>query len=229
MLLALLSLPTAAAEDRALLGGVELFTAFPTDVGLRGTLEGPGRVRLTSSVGLMPRPYLDAINDTATDQGWYDEDTADLIDAALKDALVLRAHLGWRPVERIGLQLEAGYGWIGLGGGLTGAEIIEAKYGFDMSYWLGDDYNFRSEASLHRVEASVGWEQVFREHLLIRFDLGGSYTFAAKAEVHRDFDGGWLFNDALDDLEDDMEDDLEETFTRSVHTPIIALGVGWRF
>jgi hypothetical protein len=42
VLLALLALlgPVAAAAS----GSVELFTAFPSDIGLRGTVEGPGRL-----------------------------------------------------------------------------------------------------------------------------------------------------------------------------------------
>jgi hypothetical protein len=92
----MLLLATVAAAS-PWLGNLEAYTSFPTDVGLRGTLEGPGRVRVTGSVGLLPRPYLGVINDNATAQGWYDHDTADLVDAALQDALVLRAHVGWRP------------------------------------------------------------------------------------------------------------------------------------
>ena len=46
--------------------------------------------------------------------------------------------------------------------------------------------------------------------------------------VEREFDG-WPFDAALDDLQDDAEDDLERVLERHVHTPIVALGVGWRF
>ena len=70
--LALLTV-AAASEPWHPRGNVEVLTSFPTDVGLRGTFEGPGRVRLTASAGLLPRPYLDAINDTATANAWYDD------------------------------------------------------------------------------------------------------------------------------------------------------------
>jgi hypothetical protein len=223
----MLLLATVAAAS-PWLGNLEAYTSFPTDVGLRGTLEGPGRVRVTGSVGLLPRPYLGVINDTATAQGWYDDDTADLVDAALQDALVLRAHVGWRPFPKLGFQFELGYGWIGLGGGLTSAQILEAEYGYDFGWLLGDDYDFAAAATLHRVEASVGWEHVIGTHLLVRWDLGASYTLDATARVEREFDG-WPFDAALDDLQDDAEDDLERVLERHVHTPIVALGVGWRF
>lgn len=210
------------------LGNLELYTSVPTDVGLRGTFELPGRLRLTGSVGKMPRAYLGLINDLATSNGWYDDDTADLIDMALQDAWVLRAHAGWRPFPKLGFQFELGYGWMGLGGGLTGAQIVEQETGYDIEWLIGDDYDFSTSAELHRVEASVGWEHVIAKHFLIRWDLGASYTFRVRANVHREFDATWLFDDAVDKMEDDAEADIERDLAK-VHTPILALGVGWRF
>jgi hypothetical protein len=209
------------------IGNLEVFTSFPTDVGLRGTFELPGRLRLTGSAGLMPRPYLRTINDLATRNGWYDDQTADLIDTALEDAWVLRAHVGWRPFPKLGFQFEVGYGWMGLGGGMTGAEVIQAETGYDLEWLFGDDYDFSVAAELHRVEASVGWEHVIAGHFLVRWDIGASYTVAAHARVQRQFDP-WLFEDALDDMEEDAEADIERDLA-NLHTPILALGVGWRF
>lgn len=223
----LLLLVTAAAA--APLGNLELFTAFPTDVGVRGTIEGPGRLRLTGSVGVLPRPYLDTINATATANGWYPERTATILDTALDRALVLRAHAGWRPFPRSGFQFEAGYSFLGLGGGVTGAEILEIETGWDLSSLLGDELPFEAHAAAHRVEATFGWEYVIREHLLVRWDLGASYTARATARVERDFDAPWPLSTELDRLEADAEDDVVEALEKHVHTPIVALGVGWRF
>jgi len=63
---------------------------------------------------------------------------ADLLDAALADALVLRAHLGWRPFPRDGFQVELGYGWIGLGAGIPGSALIAIETGNDLSAFLDD-------------------------------------------------------------------------------------------
>jgi hypothetical protein len=225
----MLALVGAATAAVPLLGNLEVYTSFPTDVGLRGTLEGPGRVRITGSAGLLPRPYLGLINDTATSAGWYTEEDATLIDAALREAVVLRAHLGWRPFRDLGFQFELGYGRIGLGGGLTGAEVIEAYTGYDLEDVMGKGYELTAAADMHRLDLSVGWEHVIARHFLIRWDVGGSWTFDAKAKVERDFDAFWPLDDLIDDATDDVEDDLEATLERSVHTPIVALGVGWRF
>lgn len=230
MLSALALLTTVcAAEPWHPRGNLEVFTSFPTDVGLRGTLEGPGRVRLTGSAGVLPRPYLDAINDTATANAWYDDKTADLIDVALADALVLRAHVGWRPFPKEGFQFELGYGWIGLGGGITGAELIAIETGYDLSAFLGDQYPFAASASLHRVEASFGWEHVFGGHFLLRWDIGASYTFEATADVHHDFDAPAIFDPFFDRVEGKANDELVKVLEQYVHTPILAVGVGWRF
>lgn len=56
MLSALAFVVTASAADPwHPRGNLDVFTSFPTDVGLRGTFEGPGRVRVTGSAGLLPR------------------------------------------------------------------------------------------------------------------------------------------------------------------------------
>jgi hypothetical protein len=228
-MLSLLMASLATAAPYHPIANLEIFTSFPTDVGIRGTFEMPARLRVTGSVGWLPRPYLDVINDTAVANGWYKEKEADLIDAALKNAVVIRTHLGWRPFPKLGFQFELGYSWIGLGGGLTGGELLEAETGYDLSYFLGDDYNFSANAELHRVEASFGWEHVIAKHLLIRWDLGGSYTFRATAKVEHQFETYWPFTDPIEQAEEDAEEKLVTILEKNVHTPILAVGVGWRF
>lgn len=216
---------TSAALGASL--GVQ--TAFPTDVGLRGVIEGPARIRVIGTAGLLPRPYLDAINRTATSRGWYDDSTAGLVDAALQDAVVLRLHLGWRPIASRGLQLAGGYSWIGLGGGVTGAALLEAETGYDLSDFWDDAYSFDAAAGMHRAELTVGWEHPIGEHLLLHWDLGGSYTFSANADVSRTFAVFWPLDVLLDDVEDDAADSLTSVLQDKVHTPVMALGISWRF
>jgi hypothetical protein len=80
---------------------VEAMTDVPILVGGRAMVEGPGRLRLTGSLGAYPGAYVE-----------------------LPDAVVARAHLGWRPSSKLGLHVEAGWGFATLGGALTGAEVI---------------------------------------------------------------------------------------------------------
>ena len=210
-------------------GSLDVYTAFPTDVGVRGLFEGPGRVRLSASVGLLPDGYLDAINTVAVDAGWYDDRTAEVIDTALDGAAVARVHLGWRPFPAHGFFAEAGYGWIGLGGGVTAADVIYADTGYDLSDYLGDALPFDASADLHRAEVALGWELVFVEHLLVRFDLGYSYTVSAETRIRHAFDVPFFLEGSVEDLEENAEDELRRTLEEHVHTPIIGVGAGWRF
>lgn len=210
-------------------GSVDLYTSYPTDVGIRGVFEGPGRLRVIGSVGMLPDHYLDSINAVAVDQKWYDGPTSRLIDGALQRAVVVRAHLGWRPFPKAGFQFELGYSWMGLGGGLTAAEAIYAKNGYDLEDYLGDAFPVTAAADLHRLEASLGYEFVIRHHLMIRLDLGASYTFDSKATIENEFHVPWFLTDIVENLKDDGEDELEGIFEKYVHTPILAVGVGWKF
>lgn len=221
-MLSLLSLASALSLD------ISAGSSFPTDVGLRGMVEGPGRVRGMFQVGLLPSPYLDAINQTAVSQEWYDQTTADLIEAALHHALALRLHAGWRPFPKLGFFLSGGYGFLGLGGGLTGSQAFAILTGYDIPI-PGGYLEYDIHASLHRAEFLLGWEWILKEHLLIRSELGASYTFSAHSEMERNFDVPFLLEGILDDWETEGEDKLDSIFTRFVHTPIINLEVGWRF
>lgn len=207
----------------------DLGSSFPTDVGARLGVEVPGRVRLEASAGILPRAYLDAINDAATANRWYQDKDAQLIDAALEDALVLRARVGWRPAAHRGFFLLAGYGWVGLGGGVTGAEVLEYKTGEDWSWLLGEDYPIEAEAALHRAELALGWEHPLGRGLFLRWDLGGSYTLAAPTRLRADFELGWPWDNEVDKAVDKAEDRLQGKLESRVHTPILGLALGFRY
>jgi len=216
------------AHTQAATLDIDVFTALPTEVGLRATGEGPGRLRLSLSGGVLPGPYLDEINREALANDWYDEQTVALIEQALRHSAIFGAHLGWRPFPKHGLQAEAGWGYMGLGGGLTGAQVLSAGTGYDLS-WLGDiGYDYSVRASLQRIEGTVGWEWVVAHHVHLRLDVGWSQTVAVKADVQPDFDVPWVLQGYEDDMEAKTEADLKEDLAK-INTPILALGAGWRF
>lgn len=208
---------------------VDLYTSFPTLLGAKTTLEVPGRIRFSLSGGVLPAVYLSAIDDYGVREGWYDRETADLIEAVLHNSLLVSAHVGWRPFPKAGLQLEGGYGFIGLGGGLTGAQVLGEASGYDMS-WLPDTgLNYVTSAGLHRVEASAGWEVVIKKHVHVQVDLGYSRTLAAKTSVDPDFDVPWLLEDTEAHMERQAEQALHDKLVAYMHSPILAIGAGWRF
>ena len=98
-----------------------------------------------------------------------------------------------------------------------------------LAAFLGDSYPFAASASLHRVEASFGWEHVFGEHFLVRWDLGASYTLSAEADVVHDFNPPALFDPFFAAVEAKANHELESVLEKYVHIPILAVGVGWRF
>ena len=207
----------------------EVATEFPVYVGGRVTVEGPYRLRYSLSGGSMPAPYLDSINAVCTSFEWYDSLTADLISATLENSVVIRNHLGWRPFPKLGFQFEVGYGWVGLGGGLTGAEVIEAATGKTLSSAVGQNLSVSAAATLHMLDATVGWDQKVWRGLHLRFDIGGAFTMASETVLTPDFDVPPRAQDAVDGLMTEGEDYLNETFQTHVHTPTVGLGVGWEF
>ena len=197
-------------------------------MGVRGTLEVPGRVRLVASGGVLPPPYLEAMNEVLIARGRLDPHAARLIEDALEDALVLRFHLGWRPAPQLGLQLETGYSWVGLGGDTTAVDVLYVKTKTNWDPYLDKSYRFGVDAAMHRVEASVGYALPLGRHALLRCDLGWSHTVSATARVAHEFAVPWYLEDAVDDIEESGEDVLVETLEEKVHTPMLSVGLGWR-
>ena len=101
LLAGLLAGAEAAAEEKQ--GGhgwditVEANTDFPLSVGGRLGVESPWRLRLSTSLGYLPPAYVEVVNDTAVELRAYGRNEADLIENSLKNSLVWRTHVGWRP------------------------------------------------------------------------------------------------------------------------------------
>ncbi len=207
---------------------VELVTEAPVMAGGRVTAEGPGRLRLSVAAGALPGVYLDGINGLAVGEGWYTTTDAELISAALEDSFVLRTHLGWRPFERQGFFFAAGYGVVTLGGGLTGEEVLEAV--LDMDFGLGGEVAWEAAATLHMLDTAVGWEFVVARHLVVKVELGSTFTLAADTRVEPE---EWPTNPLLESFAEGVSDEAEDWLTTEletyVHTPTVGLGVGWRF
>lgn len=209
---------------------IQALTDAPIQVGVRVTAEGPYRLRVSTGVGVLPAAYVDVINATCTSAGWYDEVTASLISASLENALVWRTHLGWRPFARHGFQFEGGYALVALGGGVTGPELIEALTGQSVPEDSAGERSFALRATVHQADVSAGWEWVIRGHLVLRADLGGAFTLAARTDVEPEFELQTRLGEAaVDAMEIEAETTLDETLVTWVHSPTVGLGVGWRF
>jgi hypothetical protein len=173
----------------------------------------------------MPPGYVDLLNGVIVGFGGYDDTTAALVDAALKNSLVWRTHVGWRPLDA-GWFVESGYGLATLGGGIGASEIVEAATGEDYGESVGG-YGFDIRTSAHMIDVVTGWEQHFGR-VIIRADIGGSFTVDARSRVERDFPATRRSGIA-DAVETGAEEYLNTTLKRWGHSPTLGLAVGVEF
>ena len=217
---------TALAQDAApapIQGSVEIITDVPILVGIRPTVRFPGRLHWAGTVGFMPRGYLQLINSISVSAGWYDPITADLIEAALGSALVIRNHIGWQPFEQHGFFFEAGHGVALLGGGLVVGDLLGEATGQFVPPTLAGR-GLRVNTVVQQLDVALGWRFELGEHLLIRLDIGGAFTIASSTQIQPE--GGELPFSAPFLAEG--EDYLDSTLKKYVHTPTIGLGIGYR-
>jgi hypothetical protein len=223
--LAALAASPACAADAHLDVGVA--TQLPTDLGVKLSGELPSRVRLGLTAGFMPPPYLDLINGIATGFGWYGEPTAQLIDAALNNALIVRLDAGIRPIPKAGFTADAGYMLAFLGGGLAPADAVSSAVADG-----GDAESLQVHATLHLLTVTLGYDWVIADRVVLGPTLGGAFTLASSssAEIGGSSGGRFGGGSATDGvLERATEELLDQTFKSYVHTPTVGLRLSYRF
>lgn len=206
---------------------LEANTDFPLNVGARVGAELPGRLRLSTSVGWLPRAYLQGINDVAVDTELYDRRTADLIEDGLQGAIVWRTHVGWRPFSGSGFYIDGGYGLVTLGGASRPGEVLTALLGVAPPF-IEDFANqlFEVRSTVHMVDAELGWQWYPGERLTVRAALGGAFTFAASSSIEPESDVGAVLLEPFTAL---AESKLNRTYKDYVHLPTLSLSVGYVF
>lgn len=204
-----------------------LHTDLPVQIGGRLTAEFPYRLRLSTSLGVMPSPYIKLVNAIVVSAGGYTQDTADALVATLANSLVWRTHLGWRPWR--GLYVEIGYGVTFLGGGVTGETILALTTGTKPPQGSGAaSRNYDARLTLHMLDVEIGYELFFfKRRLALRFSLGYAGVMGANTSVKRKFDVqnpvAWnLFTDA-------MSHAITDAVKTYFHTVTISVGLGYRF
>jgi len=204
---------------------IEALTDVPLDVGGRVLLEGPLRLRLSSSLGVLPGPYVDVINDFTVAIGAYNQQTADLIASSLTSSLVWRTHLGWRPFPRAGFVFDVGYGFVSLGGGVKSSAAIAAAAGKSASSKPGGP-TYDVASTLQMIDADVGWEwKLLADHLVLEASLGFAGTVAASTSATPQ-GGSTRVRDAFGA---EASAYLDNLYTSYVFTPVVTLALGYRF
>jgi hypothetical protein len=196
-------------------------TDFPIDVAAFARFEGPGRLRLTTSLGFMPRKYSDTLNDTLVELDAYDEATGELIAASLSEALVWRTHVGWRPFQS-GFFFSGGYTLVTLGGDAAGARVISAVTGRELPPAVSELVDVTAASTLHQVSAELGWRWPVGERFGIEAVLGGFYTFSTSTKLTLEGEGA-RFQDELEPLLDAGEAYLDDKLGTYAHAGYVGL------
>jgi len=211
----------AHADEWRLYG--EALTEVPIQVGGRVVVETPRRLRAGFSLGYLPGPYVDVINGLLVGSEVYSDETAHLIEVALRNSLLCRLHAGWRPVPDLGSYVELSYTWMGLGGGVSGEDAVARGIGgTPPTSGTGPEFNLDSSTHMLGVEAGYLWE--WEGGLTLRAGMGMLVTVDANftAEAR----GGEV---GKEEIERAAKDYLDGVFERWVHPPYIALAAGYRF
>jgi hypothetical protein len=211
-------------------------TEVPLLLGGFVRVEGPARLRLSLAVGAMPRPYLDLINNLAVKRTWYDEETAELVDASLKGSILFHPELGWRPLPNLGLNTAIGYQVVGLGGSVSSVELFETLTEMKVPPRIEEvAEDMDVGATLHMLTVRAGWDFVIAKRLVVGLSLGGAFTVGSRQRVEP-YDVSLpdqpnleeKANDTVQDVAAEGERRMGDIFTRSVHTPLIGLSIGGR-
>ena len=206
----------------------EGLTDVPVQVGGRFSVEGPLRLRLGTSLGVLPGPYVDLINEVVVAAGGYDDSTAELIRQSLKQSLVWRLHMGWRPFEGYGFYFEVGYGLVTLGGGVEKEDLITVVTGSPPP--RDDpttDRTYDVTSTLHMLDVEIGWSWDLWEGLALRAAVGFAGTLGAQSEVSPAFRP--IVQRAVQTFTDVAERYLNNVYTTYVFTPVMSLALGYRF
>ncbi len=213
---------------------LQLQTDFPVSVGARIKAEFPYRIQLSTGVGTLPGGYVDVINAVVVAAGGYDDATADVIRSTLASSLVWRTHLGWRPLSKRGWYFEGGYGLVTLGGGITGQEAIVLLTGGTAPTGGGGGgntlLNYDVRSTLHMLDVETGWRWlVWRDRIVLNAALGFAGTVASKTTLEPRDPSPLTDTMALRTLANEGEAYLDDIYTDYVFTPVVTVGIGYRF
>ncbi|MBM4355609.1 MAG: hypothetical protein FJ109_17770 [Deltaproteobacteria bacterium] len=212
----------------------ELLTEYPLHVGAGVELQGPWRLFGASTLGWMPSAYLQATNDLLVamfEDSGYTQETADLVESSLKNALVWRVRAGWQPWRNAGFYFAVGYTLAALGGDVSGPDVLEAVTGKSIPEGSSDSQRgFDVASALHLLDFELGWRWFPGEHWMVRAALGGAFTVGSSTSVDARFHPlSPKAKEGVAAIEREGEAYLDDTYTTYVHTPVVTAAVGYRF
>ena len=190
----------------------------------------PAGLQLSTSVGHLLSAYVEVINGIARGFDAYEEETADLVLASWKDALVWRLHLGWRPFEDLGFYVEAGYGFVTLGSVVNGGDLVtvlEDEVRAQIDEEVLEYARYDLDSMLHMIDIEAGWRWVFEDGWYLRVALGFAGTIAGQTDIAPAFGAAENEQDAL--VAQGVKTHLNAIYRAHVHTPVVSAALGIRF
>ena len=234
---------SAQAAQRDWTGALEAVTDFPLQLGAAFRVEAPGGFQFGTSVGVLPMGYVDVINALAISTDAYQQETADLVRESLRESLVLKLNVGYRPIADEGFYLDGGYGLVTLGSLVNGQTImgipdprfqqlivnLEEQTGLNMDSVMAAN-RYKIDSTLHMLNAEVGYRLRFGDGWTARFALGAAFTVYGMTSVkaRAAYVGeGWRA-EYNDELMASTKGYLDSLYTESVHTIIVTVALGHR-
>lgn len=169
---------------------LEAVTNAPVDMGARVTLEAPFRARLSLGAGVVPRPYLKAVNRIVAAAGAYQERTADIVDGSFDDGSTWRAQVGFRPFAGYGFYIDGGYSRVRLSGNVYVADVAPSLGDLVIAGVSVRDAGYRVTMTMHLWLVEIGWQARVFDRLVLGAGLGVMGTVSARTRAEPDFEQG---------------------------------------
>ena len=206
-------------------------TRVPIHLGVGASVELPNRLGAQLELGVLPGAYVNGINTVVQAFDGYNDATAELIEIATRNALVVHLGARFRFVERLGLYASAGYTLATLGGAATGEELLEDVLGLEAPASADGSRSFDLGSTLHNLEFAFGWRFLLPKQWTLRTELGLLWCASARANVSSDgpTGGSPAARPNPGAFERAAEAYLVETYETYVISPTLALWFGRRF
>jgi hypothetical protein len=220
-----------------------LVARVPDTAGMGLVYEGPGRVRIGGSAGVLPGAFAGVVGDVGRDLELWDETTGYVVDRLLPGAGSVRATAGWRPARDGTFSFDLGYQFLKMSGDFDPTEVAETLGELheleELSQYSEEEIaegledleipGVRVRSNLHLVTLELGWQWQTPTNLLLRLGVGGLFAVGHTGQVEMDdilFQGEPI---GSGEVRTTAETTLDDYIMGYFRAPTLGLSVGYRF
>lgn len=224
--------PPATSQPPAAVFDLGAGTYFPLALAAEGTIELPYRILLQADAGWMPSPYSNTVVDLLDVFGVIDSFEEVLIKTAIQSSFVGRVSAGWRPFPALGLEVLGGYTLLTAGGGISGADVVDAylqSKGSSDQVPSDSNRGVPLHTTLQSFHVAAGWRwPLLDDKLVLRASLGYLQCFASSTSVGltpaRPADQA-----VVSHIDGELQGFLNPYFVTYVKVPVLGLTAAYRF